>query len=75
MSAVGVILVIALLSTPTLLGLQKAPSLWIAMARSSIVGLAISVLGFVFAIIFNLSPGPLISVLCVASLIFLPNKK
>ena len=74
MSAVGVILVIALLSTPTLLGLQKASSLWIAMARSSIFGVAISILGFVFAIIFNLSPGPLISVLCIASLVFLPNK-
>ncbi len=75
MSAVGVILVIALLSTPTLLGLQKASSLRIAMVRSSIVGLAISVLGFVFSIIFNLSPGPLISVICVTSLIFLLNKK
>ena len=75
MSAVGVILVIALLSTPTLLGLQKAPSLWIAMARSSLFGLAISLLGFILAIMLNLSPGPLISVLCVASLVFLPNEK
>ena len=75
MTAGGVILVIALLSTPTLLGLHKASSLLIAMARSSIFGVAISILGFVFAIIFNLSPGPLISVLCIASLVFLPNKK
>jgi len=75
MSAVGVILVIALLSTPTLLGLQKAPALWIAMARSSAFGLAISLLGFILAIILNLSPGPLISVLCIASLVFLQNKK
>ena len=75
MSAVGVILVIALLSTPTLLGLQKAPALWIAMARSSIFGLLISVLGFIFALVFNLSPGPLISVLCVFSLVFLPIKQ
>ena len=75
MSAVGVILVIALLSTPTLLGLQKAPALWIAMARSSAFGLAISLLGFMLAIILNLSPGPLISVLCIASLVFLQNKK
>ncbi|WP_320667871.1 metal ABC transporter permease [Prochlorococcus sp. MIT 1307] len=75
MSAVGVILVIALLSTPTLLGLNKATSLWVAMARSSMFGLVISSIGFLMAVIFNLSPGPLISVLCVASLVFLPVKK
>ncbi len=75
MSAVGVILVIALLSTPTLLGLQQAPSLWIAMVRSSIFGVVISLLGFLLAMIFNLSPGPLISVLCVVSLVFLAKQK
>ncbi len=75
MSAVGVILVIALLSTPTLLGLQQASSLWIAMARSSIFGLVISILGFLISMILNLAPGPLISVLCVVSLFFLPKNK
>ena len=75
MSAVGVILVIALLSTPTLLGLKKAPSLWIAMVRSSVFGLLISVLGFVIALILNLSPGPLISVLCILTLLLIQNKK
>ena len=69
MSAVGVILVIALLSTPTLLGLDKAQSLRIAMMRSSFFGLCISLLGFILSIIFNLSPGPAISVICVASLV------
>ncbi|MDC3147374.1 alpha/beta hydrolase [Prochlorococcus sp. AH-716-I09] len=69
MSAVGVILVIALLSTPTLLGLNKAHSLRIAMIRSSFFGLCISVLGFILSIVFNLSPGPAISVICVASLL------
>ena len=69
MSAVGVILVIALLSTPTLLGLNKAHSLRIAMMRSSFFGLCISLLGFVLSLIFNLSPGPAISVICVASLL------
>ena len=73
MSAVGVILVIALLSTPTLLGLQKARSLRIAMVRSSIFGLVISLIGFSLAMIMNLPPGPLISVLCVISLILLPK--
>ena len=75
MSAVGVILVIALLSTPTLLGLQQAKSLWIAMVRSSIFGLALSLIGFWVAFILNLAPGPLISVLCVVSLVFLSKKK
>ncbi len=75
MSAVGVILVIALLSTPTLLGLQQAPSLWIAMVRSSIFGVVLSVLGFMLAMILNLSPGPLISVLCVVSFVFIPKNK
>ena len=69
MSAVGVILVIALLSTPTLLGIDKAQSLRIAMLRSSFFGLCISLLGFILSIVFNLSPGPAISVICVASLI------
>ncbi len=73
MSAVGIILVIALLSTPTLLGLQKASSLRIAMVRSSIFGLVVSLMGFSLAIVLNLPPGPLISVLCVLSLILLPK--
>tara|TARA_Y100001970_G_scaffold291731_1_gene430062 strand:- start:1636 stop:2433 length:798 start_codon:yes stop_codon:yes gene_type:complete len=67
--AVGVILVISLLSTPTLLGLAKAPSLWVAMMRSSIFGFLISTSGFLVGIIFNLSPGPVISVICVGALI------
>ena len=75
MSAVGVILVIALLSTPTLLGVSKAHSLWIAMLKSSIYGLVISLLGFALSMIFNLSPGPAISVLCVISLVFLKDRK
>tara|TARA_Y100001978_G_scaffold193309_1_gene199283 strand:+ start:281 stop:1069 length:789 start_codon:yes stop_codon:yes gene_type:complete len=75
MSAVGVILVIALLSTPTLLGLTKATSLRIAMIRSSIFGVLISIMGFVISMIFNLSPGPAISVICVISLIFARGEK
>tara|TARA_Y100001968_G_C19434650_1_gene758965 strand:+ start:1000 stop:1782 length:783 start_codon:yes stop_codon:yes gene_type:complete len=75
MSAVGVILVIALLSTPTLFGLSDAPSLWVAMVRSSVFGLAISLLGFFLALTFNLAPGPLISVLCVIALLFIQTKK
>ena len=75
MAAVGVILVIALLSTPALLGLVQASSLRVAMVRSSIFGVVISVLGFSLAILFNLAPGPLISVLCVASLVLIPTRR
>ena len=75
MSAVGVILVIALLSTPPLLGLDKSPSLWVAMVKSSVLGIIITTLGFFLSLIFNLSPGPLISVLCIAALIVKTNKK
>jgi len=39
------------------------------MMRSSFFGLCISLLGFILSIVFNLSPGPAISVICVASLI------
>ena len=74
MSAVGVILVIALLSTPTLLGLHQAPALWIAMVRSSLFGLLICAMGFFLSIVFNLAPGPLISVLCIVSLAFVPKQ-
>ena len=75
MSAVGVILVIALLSTPTLLGVSKAKSLRIAMIKSSIFGLLISIIGFTISMIFNLSPGPAISVICVISLVFIRGEK
>ena len=75
MAAVGVILVIALLSTPALMGLVQASSLRVAMVRSSIFGVLISVLGFSLAILFNLAPGPLISVLCVASLVLIPARQ
>ncbi len=73
MSAVGVVLVIALLSAPTLFGLLQAKALWIAMVRSSIFGLIICLIGFLLAIILNLAPGPLIGVLCVISLILVPK--
>ena len=65
MAAVGVILVIALVSSPALIGLANATSLRIAMYRSAFFGLCISLVGFVLAIRFNLAPGPLIGVLCI----------
>lgn len=73
MAAVGVVLVIGLLSAPALFGLYKARSLHSAMLRSSGFGILISLIGFLLAIIFNLSPGPLIGVLCLFALLFLKN--
>ena len=73
MSAVGIVLVIGLLSAPALLGLAHAPSLSAAIFRSAGFGLLLSLIGFLLAITFNLSPGPLIGVLCIAALAFWRN--
>ena len=74
MSAVGIILVIGLLAAPALLGLNQAPSLHSAMIRSAGYGIILSFVGFLLAIVFNLSPGPLIGVLCLCSLTILKRK-
>ncbi len=74
MTAVGVVLVIGLLSAPALFGLYQAPSLHSAMLRSAWFGILLSLIGFVLAIIFNLSPGPLIGFLCLLSLPFLKGQ-
>lgn len=70
MAAVGVVLVIGLLSAPAIFGLSQAPSLHLAMLRSAGYGVIFSFVGFLLAITFNLSPGPLIGVLCLLSLLF-----
>ncbi len=70
MAAVGVILVIGLLSAPALFGLYQAPSLHSAIVRSAGFGIIFSFTGFLLSIIFNLSPGPLIGFLCLCSLPF-----
>ena len=68
MSAVGVILVIGLLCAPVLPGLWRVSSLRAAMLQSSLVGLALSAVGFLIAIVLNLPPGPLIGVVCMVLL-------
>ena len=73
MSAVGVVLVIGLLSAPAVLGLIQAGSLRAAMVRSAVFGTGLAFLGFLLAIVLNLSPGPLIGFLCLCSLVFLRN--
>ncbi len=74
MAAVGVVLVIGLLSAPALFGLYQAPSLHTAMMRSAVFGTLLTFAGFLLAIAFNLSPGPLIGVICLLSLPFLREK-
>lgn len=65
MAAVGVILVIGLLCAPVLPGLWRVRSLRAAMLQSSLVGLALSAVGFILAVPLNLPPGPLIGVVCM----------
>ncbi|MCP9854098.1 metal ABC transporter permease [Synechococcus sp. HJ21-Hayes] len=70
MTAVGVVLVIALMGAPALVALGGASSLRQALARSALVGMAISGTGFLVAIqpAVNLPPGPLIGLLCMGLL-------
>jgi len=65
MAAVGVILVIGLLCAPVLPGLWRVSSLRAAMIQASLIGLALSAVGFLLALLFNLPPGPLIGVVCM----------
>ncbi|SAY38389.1 metal ABC transporter permease [Candidatus Synechococcus spongiarum] len=65
MATVGVVLVIGLMCAPALVGLAGATSLRQAVLRASATGMALSVGGFLLALLLNLPPGPLIGVLCV----------
>ncbi len=65
MAAVGVILVMGLLCAPVLPGLWRVSSLRAAMIQASLIGLALSAVGFLLALLFNLPTGPLIGVVCM----------
>lgn len=69
MAAVGVVLVISLMCAPALFGLAGATSLRQAVLRASVAGMALSVGGFLLALLLNLPPGPLIGVLCIGLLV------
>ena len=69
LTAVGVVLVIALLCAPVLIHLDQSTSLKTLMVRASATGLALSAGGIGFAIVLDLPPGPLIGVLCVLLLL------
>ena len=71
-SAVGIILVIALLCAPAVLGLQQASSLSGAMTRAAVIGSSCSLGGFGMALLLDLPPGPVIGLLCLL-LLWLPK--
>jgi len=69
LTAVGVVLVIALLCAPVLIHLEQSASLKALMLRASATGLALTSGGIGLAILLDLPPGPLIGVLCVLLLL------
>ncbi|MFL0781540.1 MAG: metal ABC transporter permease [Prochlorococcus sp.] len=68
-TAVGVVLVIALLCAPVLIHLERSTSLRSLMLRSAGTGLLLSGGGVLLAIALDLPPGPLIGVLCMVLLL------
>ena len=69
LTAVGVVLVIALLCAPVLIHLEQSTSLKALMLRASATGLVLTSGGIGLAIGLDLPPGPLIGVLCVLLLL------
>ncbi|MED5164813.1 MAG: metal ABC transporter permease [Cyanobacteriota bacterium] len=69
-TAVGVVLVIALLCAPVLVNLDRSESLRVLMLRSAGTGVLLSSGGLMLAILLDLPPGPLIGVLCLVLLLF-----
>ena len=72
LTAVGVVLMIALLCAPVLLHVEQSSSLRELMLRSAGTGLVLSAGGMGMAIALDLPPGPLIGVLSVVSLLIKP---
>ena len=69
-SAVGIVLVVSLMAAPAVLAMPKARSLRQALLCSTLWGLLLSCAGFVVAVqpAINLPPGPVIGVVCMATL-------
>jgi len=72
LTAVGVVLVIALLCAPVLLHVEQSSSLKQLMLRGAGTGFVLSSGGLGMAIALDLPPGPLIGVLCVLALLIRP---
>ena len=72
LALLGIILVIALLCAPAVVGLNQASSLSGAMVRASAIGSSCSLGGFGLALLLDLPPGPVIGLLCLL-LLWLPK--
>jgi zinc/manganese transport system permease protein len=68
-TAVGIVLVIALLCAPVLMHIEKSTSLKQLIIKSSATGLALTSGGMMLAIAVDLPPGPAIGSLCMIALI------
>ena len=68
-TAVGIVLVIALLCAPVLVHIEASNSLRSLMLRSAATGLLLCGSGMTIAMVADLPPGPLIGVLCVVLLL------
>ena len=72
-TAVGIILVIALLCAPVLMHIDKSTSLKQLILKSSATGLALTSGGMMLAIAVDLPPGPVIGSLCMTMLFLSKN--
>jgi zinc/manganese transport system permease protein len=68
-TAVGIILVIALVCAPVLMHIEKSRSLKQLIIKSAATGLALTSGGMLLAIAVDLPPGPVIGSLCMIALI------
>jgi zinc/manganese transport system permease protein len=68
-TAVGIILVIALVCAPVLMHIEKSRSLKQLIIKSAATGLALTSGGMLLAIAVDLPPGPVIGSLCMITLI------
>ncbi|MDB4638739.1 metal ABC transporter permease [bacterium] len=68
-TAVGIILVIALLCAPVLMHIERSISLKQLIIKSSATGLALTSGGMMLSIAVDLPPGPVIGSLCMITLI------
>ena len=68
-TAVGIILVIALLCAPVLMHIERSTSLKQLILKSAATGLALTSGGMMIAIAVDLPPGPVIGSICMLTLI------
>ena len=68
-TAVGIVLVIALLCAPVLMHIERSTSLKQLILKSAATGLALTSGGMMIAIAVDLPPGPVIGSLCMITLI------